>query len=150
MIEFDRVIKDGTIATASDTFSADIGIKDGRIVALGENLSGDDVIDATGKLVLPGGIDAHVHIDQPKKGGIAMADDFRSGTRSAAAGGTTTIMPFACQYRGESLRQVVEDYHKKADGKAVIDYAFHLIIADVNDQVMGQNLYDLSRPEAER
>jgi dihydropyrimidinase len=140
MSEFDRVIKGGTIATASDTFSADIGIKDGRVAALGENLSGDDVIDATGKLVLPGGIDAHVHIDQPKKGGIAMADDFRSGTRSAAAGGTTTIMPFACQYRGESLRQVVEDYHKKADGKAVVDYAFHLIIADANEQVMGQEL----------
>ena len=107
MSEFDTVIRGGTVATAADVFSADIGIRGGRIVALGEGLSGGETIDASGKLVLPGGIDAHVHIDQPKKGGIAMADDFRSGTRSAAAGGTTTIMPFACQYRGESLRQVV-------------------------------------------
>ena len=140
MSDFDLVIRGGTVATAADVFRADVGVKDGRVAALGENLSGDEAIDATGKLVLPGGIDAHVHIDQPKKGGIAMADDFLSGTRSAAAGGTTTVMPFACQYRGESLRQVVEDYHKKAEGKAVIDYAFHLIIADASEQVMGQEL----------
>ena len=89
---------------------------------------------------------------------IAMADDFRSGTRSAAAGGTTTIISFACQHRGESLRKVVHEYHKKANGKGVIDYAFHLIISDTNRQVMGQELpamiedgytsfkiYDLSR-----
>ena len=133
MSQFDTVIRGGTIATAADVFLADIGIKDGKIAALGEELLGKKVIDATDKLVLPGGIDAHVHIDQPKKGGIEMADDFRSGTRSAAAGGTTTVMPFACQYKGESLRQVVDDYHKKAEGKAVIDYAFHLIISDTND-----------------
>ena len=140
MSAFDRVIRGGTVATAADVFRADIGIKDGRVAALGEDLAGGDVIDARGKLVLPGGIDAHVHIDQPKKGGISMADDFYSGTRSAAAGGTTTVMPFACQYRGESLRQVVEDYHRRADGKAVVDYAFHLIIADASEQVMGQEL----------
>ncbi len=137
---FDLVIRGGTIATASDVFDADIGIRDGRIAALGENLAGAEEIDAGGKLVLPGGIDAHVHLDQPEKGDLAMADDFRSGTRAAAAGGTTTIMPFACQFRGQSLRQVVEDYHAKAEGKALIDYAFHLIIADANDRVMGQEL----------
>ncbi|MDP6388258.1 MAG: amidohydrolase family protein, partial [Alphaproteobacteria bacterium] len=140
MSDFDLVIKGGTVATAADVFAAEVGIKDGRIAVLGENLSGEREIDAAGKYVLPGGIDSHVHLDQPKKGNVLMADDFRSGTRSAAIGGNTTILPFACQFRGESLRAVVEDYHARAEGKAVIDYAFHLIVSDASDPVMGQEL----------
>ena len=140
MSDFDLVIKGGTVATASDVFAADIGVRQGRITVLGENLAGGREIDATGKYVLPGGIDSHVHLDQPKTGDVVMADDFRSGTRSAAIGGNTTIMPFACQYRGQSLRAVVEDYHARAEGKTVIDYAFHMIISDASDPVMGQEL----------
>ncbi len=138
---FDTIIRGGTIATASDTFSCDIGIKDGRITALGADLgSAAEIVDATGKLVLPGGIDSHVHIAQPSGPGIVMADDFASATRSAAFGGNTMVLPFAMQQKGESLRQVVKDYHAKADGQCYVDVSFHLIIADASDRVLGQEL----------
>ena len=83
--------------------------------------------------MLPGGVDAHCHLDQPIGDGSVMADDFRSGTRSAACGGTTTVIPFACQQKGKSLRAAVEDYHRRADGNALIDYAFHLMVTDTSD-----------------
>src|ERR1700691_2227636 len=106
MSEFDTIIRGGTVATASDTFSCDIAIRDGRIVALGHYLgTANEIIDATGRLVLPGGIDSHVHISQPSGPDIVMADDFESATRSAAFGGNTTIMPFCLQEKGQSLRQ---------------------------------------------
>ncbi len=112
---FDTIIRGGTVATASDTFSCDIGISGGRIAALGEKRgTAPDIDDATGKLVLPGGIDSHVHLSQPSGPGITMADDFESGTRAAAFGGNTMVLPFAMQQKGESLRQVVKDYHAKA------------------------------------
>ena len=115
MADMDLVIRNGTVATASDTFRADVGIRDGKIVALGEKLTGAAaIIDATDRLVLPGGIDSHVHISQPSGPGIVMADDFESGTRSAAFGGNTLVMPFCLQQKGESLRQAVKDYHAKA------------------------------------
>ena len=146
MSDFDIVIHGGTVATASDTVSCDIGIRDGRIAALAEGLTdGARRIDATGKLVLPGGIDSHCHIEQVAAAGIRNADDFYSGTVSAAFGGNTTIIPFAAQHRGQSLRQVVTDYHALAEPKAVIDYAFHLIITDPTDQVLGQELPALIR-----
>ncbi len=141
MPTYDLIIKGGTLATAADTFAADVGVKDGRIAALADDLGGaDEVIDARGKLVLPGGIDSHCHIAQVSSTGLDTADDFESGTRSAMCGGTTTIIPFAAQHRGQSLRQVVQDYHAKADGKASIDYAFHLIVSDPTPQVLGQEL----------
>ena len=141
MSEFDLVIRGGTVATAADVFSCDVGIKAGRVVALGEGLgSGDTEIDAAGKLVLPGGIDSHCHFDQETGDESVMADDFASGTLSAAFGGTTTVIPFACQTKGGSLRVAVDDYHKRAAGKAVIDYAFHMIVTDASDQVLGQEL----------
>lgn len=143
---FDLVIRGGTIATASDIFEADIGIRAGKIIALSADLpEGMQVIDASGKLVLPGGVDAHCHFDQPTTDGSVMADDFDSGPRSAAFGGTTTIIPFACQQKGQSLRAAVDDYHQRADGKSVIDYAFHLIVTDPNPQVLGQELPALIR-----
>jgi dihydropyrimidinase len=95
--------------------------------------------------VLPGGIDSHCHIAQLSSTGIMTADDFESGSRSAACGGTTTIIPFAAQHRGMSLRQVVSDYHRQAEGKAIIDYAFHLIVSDPTEQVLGQELPALIR-----
>ena len=82
--------------------------------------------------MLPGGIDSHVHISQPSGPGIVMADDFASATRSAAFGGNTMVLPFAMQQKGQSLREVVKDYHKKADGQCYIDVSFHLIIADAD------------------
>ena len=138
---YDLVIRGGTVATAADTVACDVGIRDGRVIALAEGLGpGADEIDATGKLVLPGGVDSHCHIDQPSSMGATTADDFRSGSISAACGGTTCIIPFAAQHRGQSLRAVVEDYHARARGKAVIDYAFHLIVSDPTEQVLGQEL----------
>lgn len=149
MTEFDLVIRGGTIATASDTFRSDVGITGGKIVALGSSLGkAAKTIDASGKLVLPGGIDAHCHLDQPRaqglaSGGAIMADDFESGSLSAVFGGTTTIIPFAVQHRGQSVRAAVEDYHRRAGGKAYIDYGFHLIVSDPTQRVLKDELPSL-------
>ena len=138
---YDTIIRGGTIATASDTFSCDVGISGGKITTLGANLgSAKEIVDASGLLVLPGGIDSHVHIAQPSGPGIVMADDFASATRSAAFGGNTMVLPFAMQQKGESLREVVKQYHAKADGQCYVDVSFHLIIADATDSVLGQEL----------
>ncbi len=146
MQSFDLVIRNARCATAADVFEADIGIKDGRIAALGLDLAGGaEEIDAAGRWVLPGGVDSHCHFDQPTNDGSKMADDFLTGTRSAACGGTTTVIPFACQQRGESLRAAVKDYHRRADGKASVDYAFHLIVSDPTPQVLEQELPALIR-----
>jgi dihydropyrimidinase len=143
---FDLVIRNADVATASDRFQCDIGIRDGKIEALGKNLpAGAEEIDATGLLVLPGGVDAHCHLDQPMPDGMRMADDFFTGTRSAACGGTTTVIPFAAQSKGGSLYAAVEDYHRRAAGKAAIDYAFHLIVADPTPKVLQEELPDLIR-----
>jgi dihydropyrimidinase len=139
-MSLDLVIRNAKAATAADVFECDIGIEGGRIVALGLGLSGRETIDAAGRWVLPGGVDSHCHLDQPTTDGSRMADDFRSGTRSAACGGTTTIIPFACQQKGQSLCAAVEDYHARADGKALVDYAFHLIVSDPTPQVLRDEL----------
>jgi dihydropyrimidinase len=146
MSDFDLVIRHGTVVTAADTTACDIGIKDGLVVMLGKNLGpGAREIDAKDRLLLPGGIDSHCHIEQRSSAGVVCADDFYSATVSAAFGGTTTVIPFAAQHRGQSLRQVVEEYHAAAGPKAVIDYAFHLIISDPSEQIMGQELPALIR-----
>lgn len=138
---FDLLITNAEVVTASDRFSCDIGIRDGKIAALGTGLGvADTTIDAEGLLVLPGGVDAHCHLDQPMGFGVRMADDFRSGSRSAACGGTTTIIPFAAQAKGQSLRDAVDDYHQRAEGKSAIDYAFHLIVSDPTDHVLNEEL----------
>jgi dihydropyrimidinase len=145
MPDFDLAIRGGTIATAADTFPADVGIRGGRIVAIADRITGAArEIDASGLLVLPGGIDSHVHLDQPPAGGIAMADDFESGTR-AAAGGNTCVLTFALQVNGESLRSCLQDYHRRAEGSCHIDHAFHLIVSDPTEQVLGQELPALVR-----
>jgi dihydropyrimidinase len=146
MSEYDLVIRGGTVATAADTTLCDVGIKDGAVAALGKNLgAGSREIDASGRFVLPGGIDSHCHIEQRSSAGVVCADDFYSATVAAAFGGTTTVIPFAAQHRGQSLRRVVEEYHEAAGPKAVIDYAFHLIISDPTEQVLGQELPALIR-----
>ena len=140
-MDLDLVIRGGTVATAADVGRCDVGVKAGRIVALGEGLPGAaEEIDASGLLVLPGGIDSHVHLAQPMGPGIVMADGFESGTRSAAAGGNTTVISFALQQRGHSLRQSVEDYHLKARDQSYVDYGFHLIVTDPTPAALGQEL----------
>lgn len=144
MSDYDLVIRGGTVVTASDTTRADVGIRGGRIVALAEAIEGGArEIDASGLLVMPGGIDSHVHLAQPAFGGPAMADGFETGTRSAIAGGNTTLLPFALQPRGASLRASVMEYHKEADGQSYCDYGFHLIVTDPTPTVLGQELPSL-------
>src|SRR5256884_7657344 len=146
MAEYDLVVRNGTLATASDVFRADVGVNDGRIETIGAKPgAGRKEINAEAHIVTPGGVDSHCHIEQRSSMGVMTADDFFTATRSAACGGTTTVIPFAAQYRGMSLRQVVQDYHACAEGKAAVDYAFHLIISDPTEQVTGQELPALIR-----
>jgi len=137
----DLVVRRARAATAADTFDADIGISDGRIVLLGNGLpAGGRELDAAGRIVTPGGVDAHCHLDQPMPPPFRMADDFDTGTRAAACGGTTTVIPFAAQRKGGSLRAAVADYHHRAEGKAHVDYAFHLIVSDPTPEVLRDEL----------
>ena len=131
------VIRGGTVVTATDINTADIVIEGERIAQLAERVhdAGLEVVDAKGCYVFPGGIDPHTHLDMPF-GGTVTADDFRTGTIAAAQGGTTTIVDFALHQRGHSLREALETWHAKAAGKAAIDYAFHLTIADGRDETM--------------
>ncbi|MEO5805447.1 dihydropyrimidinase [Devosia sp.] len=140
-MSYDTIIRGGTVVTASDTFKAEIGILGRRIVALADHL-GDaiEIIDATGLLVMPGGIDSHVHLDQAGAPGIVMADDFASGTRSAVVGGNTTVLPFCLQQKGQTLREALAEYQAKAAGKCHTDVALHLIVTDPTPQVLGQEL----------
>ncbi len=134
-MKFDTIIQNGTIVTATDTYKSDLGIADGKISAIAASLSAENAgkrIDAAGKLVLPGGIDVHTHLDMPF-GGTTSADDFETGTRAAAFGGTTTLIDFAIQYKGQTLRQAFHTWMAKAEAKAVSDYAFHCIITDLGD-----------------
>ncbi|MCB1385535.1 MAG: dihydropyrimidinase [Nitratireductor sp.] len=141
MKPYDLIIRNGLVASASEMGHWDIAVKDGKVAALGTALPDAAIeIDATGKIVLPGGVDAHCHLDEPTGGPARMADDFRSGTLSAAFGGTTTVIPFARQMKGAGLAEAVEDYHRRADGKAYIDYAFHMIITDPSKAVLGEEL----------
>ncbi len=145
-MDLDLVIRGGTVVSASDSARCDVGVRDGRIVALAERIEGGaKEIDASGLLLLPGGIDSHVHLDQPSGAGIVMADGFESGTRSAVAGGNTCVLAFALQPRGQSLRKSVEDYHAKAAGNCYVDYGFHLIVTDPTPAVLGQELPSLVR-----
>jgi dihydropyrimidinase len=138
---YDLVVRNAHAISAADAQRCDIGVRGGRIVALADRLGqGRREIDAAGRLVLPGGVDGHCHMDQPMPAPMRMADDFESGTRSAACGGTTTVIPFAAQVKGQSLATAVEDYHRRASGKACIDYAFHLIVTDPTEEVLAREL----------
>ncbi len=141
MNDFDLVISGGTVATASDTFQADVGVKDGVITALGQGLeTSGRTIDASGKFVLPGGVESHCHIEQESSMGIMTSDDYYSGSVSAAFGGNTTIIPFAAQMKGQSLREVIDIYHGRAAPKSVIDYSYHLILSDPTESVLRDEL----------
>src|SRR5579859_458529 len=131
---FDTLIVNGIVVTATDTYAAEVAITDGKIAALGQSLGRENaklVLDARNKYVLPGGVDVHTHLDMPF-GGTTSADDFETGTRAAAFGGTTTLIDFAIQYKGQSLRTAFDAWMQKASSKAVCDYAFHCIVTDIS------------------
>ena len=131
---FDTIIRNGSVVTATDTYAADVAIANGKIAAIGIDLGTQNtskILDATGKLVMPGGIDVHTHLDMPF-GGTTSADDFETGTRAAAFGGTTTLIDFAIQYKGQPLRQAFDTWMGKAANKAVCDYGFHCIVTDIS------------------
>src|ERR1700687_733078 len=131
---FDAIIRNGSVVTATDTYTADVAIANGKITVIGTDLPGQNatkILNASGKLLLPGGIDVHTHLDMPF-GGTTSADDFETGTRAAAFGGTTTLIDFAIQYKGQPLRQAFDTWMNKASSKATCDYAFHCIVTDVS------------------
>src|SRR4029453_2488974 len=121
---FDTIVANGRVVTATDTYTSDVAITAGKIAAIGQNLPRENattIIDAAGKYVLPGGIDVHTHLDMPF-GGTTSADDFETGTRAAAFGGTTPLIDFAIQYKGQTLRTAFDAWMQKASSKAVCDY----------------------------
>ncbi len=150
-MSFDFIVRRARVATASVVFTADIGITGGRILALAETLAAGPAtqeIDAAGRFVTSGGIDSHCHIDQPMLPPVRMADNFETGSRSAACGGTTTIIPFAAQAKGGPLVDTVADYHQRAAGKSSVDYAFHLIVANpTRARGKGLNIFGETCPQ---
>ncbi|MCF3102525.1 dihydropyrimidinase [Streptomyces roseoverticillatus] len=135
-------IRGGLVITAAEETRADVLVEDGKVAALAapgsafaQGWHADRTLDATGKYVIPGGVDAHTHLDFPF-GGTASSDDFETGTRAAAWGGTTTIVDFAVQSRGQALREGLDRWHAKADGRCAVDYAFHMILSDVNESTL--------------
>ncbi len=133
------LIKNGTLVTAAESYPADLLIDDGKIALLGRDLPADgaQVVNAAGKYILPGGIDVHTHLELPF-GGTVASDDFYTGHKAAAFGGTTTHIDFVIQGKGESLHQAVENWHKKSDRKAVVDYGYHLAITDLTPAVLDE------------
>src|SRR5579883_2273136 len=133
------LIRNGRIVTAVDDYHADVFVNGSQVALIGKDLviNADKTIDAKGKLVIPGGIDPHTHLELPF-GGTTSSDTFETGTRAAAFGGTTTIVDFAIQRRGESLRAGLDAWHAKAEGRCAVDYGFHLIVSDVNDATLAE------------
>lgn len=135
MTEFDLVVRGGTVVTATDTMRADIGIRDGRIVALAERLTGTQTLDADGLLVLPGGVDSHCHIEQLQPGGGADEESWITGSTSCLAGGTTSVVSFSTQFKGSGILEPLAEYRRRA-AHAMVDYGFHQIITDATDDVV--------------
>jgi dihydropyrimidinase len=139
MAEFDLVIRGGTVASAAETMRCDVGIRDGRIVALAESLRGGQEIDAGGLLVMPGGVDTHCHVEQLEADGSVHEESFETASASALAGGTTTIIPFSSQFRGEPIRDTLSEYRRRA-ARAMVDYGIHQIITDPTDKVVREEI----------
>jgi dihydropyrimidinase len=139
MAEYDLVVRGGTVVTDTDALRADIGIRDGRIAAIGEALEGTEQLDAGGLLVLPGGVDTHCHIEQLQSLQTADEETWETGTRSCLAGGTTTVVTFSTQFKGAGILDTLEEYHRRARS-AMVDYSFHQIISDASDAVIWQEL----------
>jgi len=134
------LISGGTVVTAASTYEADVLVDGGQIVQIGRELGVEDAerIDASGKYVFPGAIDVHTHLDTPWGDKYVTADDWRVGSIGAACGGTTTIVDFALQAKGQSLREAIDGWHAKAEGKAVVDYGFHAMVMDLTDSVRNE------------
>lgn len=140
----DVLIEGGLVITATDTRAVDVAISGGRVAAVGNNLgAAARIIDARGRMVMPGGVDTHCHVEQISGAGLMNADTFETATRSAVHGGTTTIVSFAAQHPGKSLKNVVADYEVLAENGALIDYAFHMIVADVSAENLTVDLPEL-------
>ena len=137
MTDFDLVIRGGTVVTAVEQFRADVGIRAGRIEAVGANLAGARTLDAGGLLVLPGGVDSHCHIEQLQPGGGADEESWETGSRSALAGGTTSVVTFSTQFKGQPIGPSLAEYKRRA-GQAMVDYAFHQIVTDPTDAVLAE------------
>ena len=142
MADYELVIAGGTVVTATDMCRADVGIRDGRIMAIGLGLRGDRTIDAGGLLVMPGGVDSHCHIEQLQPGGGADEETFVTGSRSAFAGGTTTVIPFSIQFKGHGLAASLAEYRRRA-ASAMADYSFHQIITDPTDDVINREVPEI-------
>jgi dihydropyrimidinase len=139
VVEYDLLISGGTLVSAHDMTVGNVAVKDGKIAAVGQfGGTARERLDASGKLVMPGGVDTHVHLDQPAPGG-EMCDTFRTGSASAAAGGTTTVVTFAWQTQGSSLAAVTADYHRRAR-QSIVDYTFHLTVTDATKTVVEDEL----------
>ena len=123
MNDYDVVVRGGTVVTASDVCRADVGIRQGRIAAVGLDLQGRETIDASGFLVMPGGVDTHCHLEQLRPGGGTDEETFLSGTTSALVGGTTTVVPFSIQFKGEGIAASLAEYHRRAR-TSIADYSF--------------------------
>ena len=135
MSDYDLVIRGGTVVTPSDMFRSDIGISDGRIQAIGLDLKGARSLDAGGMLVMPGGVDTHCHIEQLREGGGADEESFITGSTSALAGGTTSVVTFSTQFKGQGISAPLAEYRRRA-ASAMVDYSFHQIITDASDDVI--------------
>ena len=143
MADYDLIVRGGTVVTASDQFAADIGIRAGRIATIADQLDGGPAIDATGLLVLPGGVDSHCHIEQLQEGGGADEESFATGSRAALAGGTTSVVTFSTQFKGAGVLAPLAEYHRRAAAGAMVDYAFHQIVTDPTEAVLRTELPSL-------
>jgi dihydropyrimidinase len=144
MADFDLVVRGGTVVTGTDTVRADVGIRGGRIAAIADSLSGPDVsgadvLDASGLLVLPGGVDTHCHIEQLRSDGTADEESWESGSRSCLAGGTTSVVSFSSQFKGHGILAPLAEYRRRAQ-QAMVDYSFHQIITDASDEVIWKEI----------
>ena len=139
MSDWPLVIRGGTVVTPADVFRADVAIEGGRIAAIGAELVGRRTIEADGLLVMPGGVDTHCHIEQLQPGGLADEESFVTGSRSAFAGGTTSVVTFSTQFKGEPIGPTLAEYHRRAR-QAMVDYSFHQIITDATDQVVFEEI----------
>jgi dihydropyrimidinase len=139
MAEYDLVVRGGTVVTATDSMRADIGIRDGRIVALAESLTGAPSLDAGGLLVLPGGVDTHCHIEQLQEDGGADEESWITGSTACLAGGTTSVVTFSTQFKGQGILEPLGEYRRRA-AHAMVDYGFHQIITDASDAVIWEQI----------
>src|ERR1700733_14216108 len=135
MADYDLVVAGGTVVTPADMFQADVGVVGGKIAAIGLGLRGERTIDAHGLLVMPGGVDSHCHIEQLQPNGGADEENFVTGSTSALAGGTTTVITFSTQFKGHGILEPLAEYRRRA-AKAMVDYTFHQVITDATDEVI--------------